>query len=65
MTRKSTLGLGKAGLLAVLLLGLSPLINLEEKVMATAGTTSAVTKTIPPLDQRVPAVTETATFALG
>ena len=49
----------------MLLLGTSTLINVEEKLMATAGTTSAVTKAIPPLDQQVPAVTETATFALG
>ena len=52
-------------LLTVLLLMAGSYGIQEEEDMLLAGSKSAAQDMIPPMDQKVPAETETATFALG
>jgi hypothetical protein len=52
-------------LTAALLLGICTELSTEERKMVFAATTTEPENTIPPMDRKAPARTETATFALG
>ena len=65
MYRRTIFGILAAGFLTALVLGAGAYIPQEVSTMLFAGTRSVAPKPIPPMDKKIPARLETATFALG